>query len=180
MSALADPEQLFARVQELTDRLESAADPVVAALADDLVSAVVQLYGAGLERIVAAVAAAGPAGEGIAVALAQDDVVASLLLIHDLHPVPVEQRVAQALEQVRPYMESHGGDVELLGIEDGIARLRLSGTCKSCAASSATLELAVRQALEEAAPDLEGMDVEGVAEPVNVPPGPCVTEAGAT
>ncbi len=61
-------------------------------------------------------------------------------------------------------MESHGGNVELLGIEDGVARLRLEGSCKSCRASSSTLELAVRQALEAAAPDLEGMDVEGVIE----------------
>jgi len=72
--------------------------------------------------------------------------------------------VIQALDTVRPYMESHGGNVELLGIEDGIAKLRLEGSCKSCRASSSTLELAVRQALEEAAPDLLGMDVEGVLE----------------
>ena len=70
----------------------------------------------------------------------------------------------QALDSVRPYMESHGGNVELLGVEDGVARLRLEGSCKSCRASSSTLELAVRQALEAAAPDLEGMDVEGVLE----------------
>ena len=76
----------------------------------------------------------------------------------------LEERVIQALDTVRPYMESHGGNVELLGIEDGIAKLRLEGSCKSCRASSSTLELAVRQALEEAAPDLLGMDVEGVLE----------------
>jgi len=74
--------------------------------------------------------------------------------------VPLEERVVQALNRVRPYMESHGGNVELLGIEDGVARLRLEGSCKTCSASSATLELAVRQALEEMAPDLLGMDVE--------------------
>jgi Fe-S cluster biogenesis protein NfuA len=112
------------------------------------------------------IAAAGPAGEPISDALVADGLVGSLLLIHDLYPVPLEERVAQALERVRPYMESHGGNVELLGVEDGIARLRLEGSCKTCAASSSTLELAVRQALEEAAPDLEGMDVEGApAEP---------------
>ena len=88
----------------------------------------------------------------------------SMLLIHDLYPVPLEERVAEALESVRPYMESHGGDVELLGIEDGVARLRLEGSCRGCAASSATLELAIKQALMEAAPDLLGMDVEGVEE----------------
>ena len=66
-------------------------------------------------------------------------------------------------------MESHGGNVELLGIENGIAKLRLEGSCKSCRASSSTLELAVKQALEEAAPDLDGMDVEGIVEEAEEP-----------
>jgi Fe-S cluster biogenesis protein NfuA/nitrite reductase/ring-hydroxylating ferredoxin subunit len=151
-------EQLIARVQELTGRLEDLDDPACRGLAEELTTAVVQMYGAGLERIVEL---AGPQTRD---ALADDDLVAGLLLIHDLHPVPIEERVRQALDTVRPYMESHGGDVELLGIEDGVARLRLEGSCKSCRASSSTLELAVKQALEAAAPDLLGMDVEGVAE----------------
>ena len=88
--------------------------------------------------------------------------VASLLLIHGLYPVELETRVHEALESVRPYMESHGGDVELLGIEDGVARLRLVGHCEGCPASEATLELAIKKALEETAPDLEGLEVEGV------------------
>lgn len=159
------PDALVTRVQELSERLEEVADPAARAIADELTAAIVQMYGAGLERIVAILSEAGAGGEQIGDALAGDDVVAGLLLIHDLHPVPVEERVAAALERVRPYMESHGGDVELLEVRDGIARLRLEGSCRSCAASSATLELAVRQALEEAAPDLEGMDVEGAAEP---------------
>jgi Fe-S cluster biogenesis protein NfuA len=95
----------------------------------------------------------------------------------------VEQRVAEALERVRPYMDSHGGDVELLGVRDGVAYLRLEGSCRSCAASSATLELAVRQALEEAAPDLIGMEVEGVAEPTGQAPettGPVLPMAMVT
>jgi Fe-S cluster biogenesis protein NfuA/nitrite reductase/ring-hydroxylating ferredoxin subunit len=151
-------ELLVARVQDLTAELEARGEQVPAALAEELVSVVVQMYGAGLERIVELAE-----GSELMDAFAADGLVASLLLIHGLYPVPLEERVAQALERVRPYMESHGGDVELLGIDDGIAKLRLEGSCKTCAASSATLELAVRQALEEAAPDLEGMDVEGVA-----------------
>ena len=79
-------------------------------------SAVVQMYGAGLERIVGSLAAAGPEGERIAASLLDDPLVATLLLIHDLHPVPLEQRVQQALDSVRPYMESHGGNVELLSL----------------------------------------------------------------
>ena len=153
-----EPEQLIARVQELTGRLEDLDDPACRSLAEELTSAVVQMYGAGLERIVE-LADAGTRDE-----MSKDSLVAGLLMIHDLYPVPIEERVMQALDTVRPYMESHGGNVELLGIEDGIAKLRLEGSCKSCRASSSTLELAVRQALEEAAPDLLGMDVEGVME----------------
>src|SRR4030095_2016779 len=111
------------------------------ALAEELTGAVVQMYGMGLERIVELL------DDDARGRLAEDDVVAGLLMIHDLYPVPLEERVAQALDRVRPYMESHGGDVELLGIEDGVARLRLEGSCSSCQASSATPEPAGRAGL---------------------------------
>ena len=153
-----DPEQLITRVQELTGQLEDLDHPACRSLAEELTAAVVQMYGAGLERIVELADADTRDG------MAGDELVAGLLMIHDLYPVPIEERVMAALDTVRPYMESHGGNVELLGIEDGVAKLRLEGSCKSCRASSSTLELAVRQALEAAAPDLEGMDVEGVME----------------
>ena len=86
------------------------------------------------------------------------------MLIHGLYPVGLDERVAEALDSVRPYMESHGGNVELLGIEDGIARIRLEGSCDGCPASSSTLELAIKSALDEAAPDLEGLVVEGAVD----------------
>jgi Fe-S cluster biogenesis protein NfuA/nitrite reductase/ring-hydroxylating ferredoxin subunit len=174
-TTVTGPELLVTRVQELTAELEARGEQVPRALAEELVSVVVQMYGVGLERIVQLAE-----GSEVMDALVTDDLVASLLLIHDLYPVPLEDRVAAALERVRPYMESHGGNVELLGVENRIARLRLEGSCKTCAASSATLELAVRQALEEAAPDLEGMDVEGVLaepEPIGGMPLPMAGEA---
>ncbi len=155
--------QLIELVQDLQARLESSGESATRDIADELVSAVVQMYGAGLERIVASLFEAGTEGERIAVSLADDPMVATLLLIHDLHPVPLEQRVQGALDSVRPYMESHGGNVELLSLEHGVARIHLRGSCSDCAASSVTLELAIKQALEDAAPDLEGLEVEGVA-----------------
>jgi Fe-S cluster biogenesis protein NfuA/nitrite reductase/ring-hydroxylating ferredoxin subunit len=152
-------EQLIARVQELTGRLDDLERGECRELAEELTGAVVQMYGAGLERIVELIE-----DEETRDRLAADELVAGLLMIHDLYPVPLEERVTQALDSVRPYMESHGGNIELLGFEDGVVKLRLEGSCKSCRASSSTLELAVRQALQEAAPDLLGMDVEGVVE----------------
>jgi Fe-S cluster biogenesis protein NfuA/nitrite reductase/ring-hydroxylating ferredoxin subunit len=95
--------------------------------------------------------------------------------------VPLETRVIEALEKVRPYMESHGGNVELMSLEDGVARIRLQGSCSDCKASSATLELAIKQALEEAAPDLWGLEVEGLVEdPVTGMPLPMAEPAAPT
>lgn len=158
-----DTEQLVERVQDLQAALEASGESVPRGLAEELMSAVVQMYGAGLERILGSLLDAGPEGERLAASLPDDPLVATLLLIHDLHPVPLVQRVQQALDSVRPYMESHGGNVELLSIEHGVARIHLRGSCSDCSASSVTLELAIKQALEEAAPDLEGLEVEGVA-----------------
>ncbi len=157
------PEELVQRIQDLQERLEATGDAAAREAADALVSAVVQMYGAGLERIVELLAGAGEAGREIASSLSDDALVATLLLIHDLHPVPLEDRVQAALESVRPYMESHGGNVELLSLHDGVATIHLRGSCSDCSASAVTLELAIKQALEEAAPDLEALEVLGVA-----------------
>jgi Fe-S cluster biogenesis protein NfuA/nitrite reductase/ring-hydroxylating ferredoxin subunit len=170
------PEQLVTRVQDLQERLDATVDPATRELADELVAAILQMYGAGLERIMSALFAGGEQGERIAMGLTDDGLLATLLLIHDLHPVALEDRVHQALEQVRPYMESHGGNVEFLSLERGIARIRLQGSCSDCSASSVTLELAIKQALEEMAPDLEGLEVEGVTVQTMGGPGlPMVT-----
>jgi Fe-S cluster biogenesis protein NfuA/nitrite reductase/ring-hydroxylating ferredoxin subunit len=126
-------------------------------------AATLELHGRALERVMELLDEAGPAVADLRDALVGDGVVASLLLVHGLYPVDLATRVREALDQVRPYMESHGGDVELLALEDGVARLRLHGSCDGCPASSATLELAIKKALMEAAPDLDGLEVEGAA-----------------
>jgi Fe-S cluster biogenesis protein NfuA len=162
MAAGIDSAQHLARVQELTDALEALPDGREKELAEDLIGAIVELYGDGLRRVVEALHEAGAPGQEIHEALVDDGVVASLLLIHDLYPIDLETRVREALDSVRPYMESHGGDVELLGLQDGVARLKLVGSCKGCPASAATLELAIKEAIDAAAPDLAGLEVEGV------------------
>jgi Fe-S cluster biogenesis protein NfuA/nitrite reductase/ring-hydroxylating ferredoxin subunit len=164
MGAELSPSELLDRVEQLSARVEELKDDQARALAEELVAAVIAMYGDGLRRIIDAISQAREAGATILDQLAQDGAVSSLLLIHDLYPVPLEQRVIEALDTVRPYMESHGGDVELLGLQDGVAKLRLEGSCDGCAASRATLELAIKQALGEHAPDLAGLEVEGLSE----------------
>ncbi|AUS32003.1 hypothetical protein C1M55_13425 [Rhodococcus qingshengii] len=132
----------------------AGAGPVARDRAEQLVREVVQLYGAALERTVAL---ADPATMD---AMVRDDLVSSLLLVHGLHPHDVETRVRTALDSVRPYLGSHGGDVELIEVADGVVRLRLLGSCNSCPSSSVTLETAVQDAVQAAAPETTGIDVE--------------------
>jgi Fe-S cluster biogenesis protein NfuA/nitrite reductase/ring-hydroxylating ferredoxin subunit len=159
------PGELLDRVQSLSAEIDELPDAHARQLAQELVGAVIAMYGDGLRRIIEAIEQARDAGATILDQLAQDGAVSSLLLIHDLYPVSLQERVIEALDTVRPYMESHGGNVELVGIEDGVAKLALRGSCNGCAASRATLELAIKQALDEHAPDLVGLVVEGVTDP---------------
>ncbi|MFD4776143.1 NifU family protein, partial [Streptomyces sp. NPDC058427] len=104
---------------------------------EELVRLVVDFYGAGLERLLDLVYEQGRLDDDVLAALAGDELVASVLLVHGLHPYTVETRVEQALESVRPYLGSHGGDVELLDVtEEGAVRLRLLGSCDGCPSSS--------------------------------------------
>jgi Fe-S cluster biogenesis protein NfuA/nitrite reductase/ring-hydroxylating ferredoxin subunit len=138
-------------------------DPLLRERAEDLVRALVEFYDIGLGRLVDTIADR-PDGEEIMKQVAADKVVAGLLVLHDLHPESTLERVAAALERVRPYLGSHAGDVDLLGVgDDGVVRLRLAGSCNGCPSSSVTVKLAIEQAIEEAAPEIIRIDVEGVA-----------------
>jgi len=115
-----------------------------------------------LERVLGIVDDAGDDALPIRQALLDDGVVSSLLLIHGLYPISLEERVLEALASVRPFLASHGGNVELLSVQEGVARLRLEGSCNGCPASAATLENALKEAIDATAPDLLGLEVEGV------------------
>jgi Fe-S cluster biogenesis protein NfuA/nitrite reductase/ring-hydroxylating ferredoxin subunit len=158
-SPLADPGN-DARWRTAGDRIQALLDSAAAGgaaayeRAQQLVREVVELYGAGLERIM------GLAGDpGLAERLATDDLVASLLLVHGLHPHDVRRRVCDALDRVRPYLGSHGGDVDLIAIDGDTVRLAFTGSCKSCPSSAVTLELAVQDAIRAAAPEVCTIEV---------------------
>src|SRR5919204_22048 len=141
----ADVRELVARVEGQLGELDPRATEAVQAL--------VELYGEAMRRFLAG---ADPE---------QDELLSHLLLVHDLHPVDVETRVRKALDDVRPYLGSHGGDVELVAVDGGVARVRLGGTCNGCPSSTVTLQNAIEDAIMQAAPELERVDAEGVTEP---------------
>ena len=145
------------RIEELLTGLQAGRDKDTA---EELVHLLVEMYGEGLDRIVSAL---DPA---VVTKLADDDLVESLFLLHDLHPLDVEARIQRALDRVRPYLGSHAGGVTYLGVdEEGVAQLRLEGSCEGCASSTLTVKMAIEGAIQDAAPELTGIEVAGVAEP---------------
>ena len=145
------------RIEELLGQIRAAGDPATAETAEEVVRLVVELYGAGLERTVKL---AGPEVTG---RLVEDELVASLLVLHGLHPKDTETRVVEALDKVRPYLGSHAGGVELVGVDpDGVVHLRLEGSCDGCPSSTQTVKLAIERAIEEAAPEVTAVDVENL------------------
>jgi Fe-S cluster biogenesis protein NfuA/nitrite reductase/ring-hydroxylating ferredoxin subunit len=146
-------EELLGRVEGLPEGEEREA-----ALA--AIQGFLRVYGEALRRI----AAISP--PPVLESLKSDELVSQLLLLHDLHPVTLEQRIGAALEEVRPYMGSHGGGIELIDVRDGVAWVKLEGTCSGCAASTVTLKLAVEEAVLRAAPELHGVEaIEPHAQP---------------
>jgi Fe-S cluster biogenesis protein NfuA len=156
------------RIESLIHEMEGYADPVARAKTQEIVQAVLDLHGRGLERILEHLADSGEAGQVLIDGLAQDDLISSLLLLYGLHPLDFETRVHQALEKVRPYLRSHGNHVELLGIRDGRVQLRLKGSCHSCPSSTQTIKFAIEEAIFEKAPDVTAIEVEGL----EIPPAP--------
>ncbi len=147
------------RIERLLEASASAG-PVARERAEELVRLVVDLYGAGIERILDIAYEAGALSDAVLESLADDELVSSLLLAHDLHPYAVEDRIGRALTKVRPYLGSHGGDVELIEVtEQGVARLRMLGSCDGCPSSAVTLELAVEGAITAAAPEVVSIEV---------------------
>jgi len=135
--------------------------------AEELVRTLTSLYGEGLARMLRILDAAGVLEQPLRDELVADEVVAGLLLIHGLHPDDVRTRVESALASVRPYLATHGGNVQLLEVtDDAVVRLRLLGHCDGCPSSSVTLELAVESAVQAAAPEITSIEVSaGAAKP---------------
>lgn len=143
------------RIQNLLDA-SAAGGAVAHERAEQLVGEVTDLYGAALERMMSMAVEANPE---LADAFADDNLIASLLLVHGLHPHTVERRIEDALNSVRPYLGSHGGDVHLLEVDGEVVRLQFAGSCKSCPSSAVTLELAVEDAVRAAAPEISSIEV---------------------
>ena len=152
------------RLDALLREAERSADPAARARIQEIVQALLDLHGRSLERLLEHLRAAGAAGRAALDACANDDVVGGLLLLHSLHPLDVEARVRQALDGVRPYLRSHGGNVELLDFRGEVVRLRLHGSCHGCPSSAVTMRQTIEEAIFGKAPEVTAVELEDSTE----------------
>ncbi|HET8601354.1 MAG TPA: NifU family protein [Segeticoccus sp.] len=164
-----DVRERLVRLDQLLEQVEQTPGPATSQ-ALEAIELLAQVYGEALGRVVTRVREA-PDGVGW---MLQDELLSHLLVLHGLHPDAVEDRVEQALDEVRPYLRSHGGEVTLEEVVHGVARVSLSGSCNGCASSTATLEQAVTESVLAAAPELSGVEAvsSAVAGSPHGPAGP--------
>src|SRR4051794_15946989 len=111
------PLDASARLEANLDELAAAAPEPLRPKIQELVAGLIAFHGGGLGRLLAILESAGVLDQSMRARLASDDLVASLLLLHGLHPVPLGERIEAALVEVRPTLGAHAGGVELAGID---------------------------------------------------------------
>jgi hypothetical protein len=149
----AQLQEISSRIHALLDEFEAAGDPVALARAEALVRSLMELYAAGLARVVELAEARGTLR-----ALADDELVSGLLLLHDLHPDDADTRIEAALSDVRRRLGTAADDLGYLGVdESGVARFTF--VASGCASTAATVAGAVESAVLAAAPEVASVDV---------------------
>jgi hypothetical protein len=145
------------RIQHLLDEIRDLAPAPAWERVEELVRRLLALYGEGLSRTLDHAHACGADG-AFDQRLGADELVSSLLLLHGLHPLPTRDRVLRAVEQLRAHLEPRGGRAEVVAVDGAVARLRFAG--------SQALEALLRRAVEDAAPELQRVDIETFAGPL--------------
>lgn len=152
------PEQLR-RIDELVAAVEAMADPAAQANARELLQAVLELHRQGISRVLELAGAENTA------AFARDDLVASLLLLHDLHPAPLEERARAAVARARPELAAEGCTVEFIELREGVVRVRLERLAGGHHTRAATVHAALEETIWAMAPDAAGVEIVGTIHP---------------
>ncbi len=165
-------DQILDRVGEVVERLLEHGDPAVAGDVEELVDWLDVFHRDGLGRFVEMVRQWR--GELFLEQAALDPVVGELLATYSrgvgVDASAVDRVVQLALDEVRPYVHSHGGEIEVLGAVDGVVRLRMHGSCNGCTAADQTVASRIEVALREHWVDFRRVELEDATEAPHPPP----------
>jgi len=164
-----DFQQRMANIETLLQEVQKDADARSRQRTTAIVQSLMDLHAAALAKMLAAIG-----DVALIERLAHDDLIGSVLLLYGLHPLDLETRVRQALEQAGPLLRSHGGTVDLVSVTDGMVRLRLSGNGRGCPSTALTLRSAIEDAIYARAPDVTGIEIAGESDAADIKMGPRV------
>ncbi len=158
---MPEPIGIDAAAERVEALLNGFADPSTQEKARELVRVLMELYGAAFARVLEIVHQGGDSEQWLLERLADDRLIASLLLVHGLHPIDQETRIRRALARVERFLEAQ--HLVLDGVEDGTARVRVEADAggKNVPVPPA-LAAAIEQAVRQAAPDVDRIEIGGV------------------
>jgi hypothetical protein len=161
---LADEKEFRERIQEigrLVAGLDNITDEPARKSARELVQLVMELHGLGIERMMELIYSQGAEGAEIIDRLGADRTVGSLLVLHGLHPEPVETRVQQAIEQLTREFRKQEVEVQLLGVEDSNVRVLARMSAHACGSTAGAVRTSIEEAVYAAAPEIS-LIIEGL------------------
>lgn len=165
-------DQILLRIAELAEALMAHDDAHVVGTAEELLDWIDVFHANGLGRMVEMVREWR--GDILLESFAVDPVVGTLLDAYGLGGADVAEiariAVQAALGEVRPYLHSHGGDMEVVSLEDGVVRLKLHGSCDGCTAADATIIERVETALQQHWGDFRRIEVDDMTAEAHPPP----------
>jgi hypothetical protein len=153
------------RIERLLEDVRELAGRPAWQRVEELVQRLVRLYGTGLARLLRHLDQLGRLDEALATRLGDDALLSSLLLLHGLHPQPVEERVRRALEQAGDELASYVGPVTVVRVADDVVHLRIAGSAPVGATSALSVERLLARVLQDAAPEISHVELEGARRP---------------
>jgi Fe-S cluster biogenesis protein NfuA len=154
-----------ARAEELdrlVERVSALADSEARTAALELLQSSMDLHGAALSRMVEVLSQSGEAGRNLLAKLGSDPLICGLLVLYGIHPVSLEDRINRSLEKLGPQLRKQNAAVELVSINEGVVRIRITGASHGCGSSPDTLKSIAQQTILEAAPEVVEIIVEGL------------------
>jgi NifU-like domain len=161
MGETPDVDGAVARIETLLDEFGDRLDPRARQKAEELVQSLMEVYGAGLARILELIRESGGAAQPLLERMMDDKLVASLLLIHGLHVVDSRTRIREALSRVGRRLAPEA--IEFLDVTDGVAHVRINNGSNGCGSTAGQLAELVERTVREAAPEIEQVDIEEAA-----------------
>ncbi len=150
------------RIESLVERVSNLADEEARNTALELLQSMMDLHGMAISRIVELLGAS-EAGRASLARLGGDPLICGMLVLYGVHPVPLEERVAKAIESVRGQLRKHSGSAELIVVSGLVVEVKIESSGHGCGSSPDALRETVEQAILEAAPEIEQLVVKGTS-----------------